>query len=144
MSAETRAKQLRESARWYSETNWLLDAREHTPLNNYSSEMIRRAFEAARDFADLLESASPPDPTLPRKGTTWIWEPLKPHARESVVVTEVKWNGEEWWVESESVRTGERHWNELSRWVEATVFSGADEPERCPVERPHECNQPCF
>lgn len=57
----------------------------------------------------------------PRVGSRWHWEPLKPHASEEVVVTAVKWNGEEVWVESEKVADGKRYWNELSRWVEATV-----------------------
>lgn len=60
---------------------------------------------------------------VPQVGQVWLWEPEKPHARESVVVTSVEWNGEEVWIESEGV-SGERHWNDLSRWVEATVFEG--------------------
>lgn len=66
---------------------------------------------------------------VPRVGSVWCWEPLKNHARETVRVTDVKWNGEEVWVESERIyeglgpkSAGQRHWNELDRWVEATVF----------------------
>lgn len=58
---------------------------------------------------------------LPSVGQVWEWEPLKPHARETVTVTEVRWNGDEWWIESEGAG-GRRYWNEASRWVEATVF----------------------
>jgi len=57
---------------------------------------------------------------LPGVGDVWEWEPLKPHARETVTVTEVTWNGEEWWIESEG--NSGRHWNSASRWVEATVL----------------------
>jgi hypothetical protein len=56
---------------------------------------------------------------LPAVGSTWVWEPLKAHARENVTVTEVKWNGEEWWVETES-RKG-KYWNDLSRFWGACV-----------------------
>lgn len=49
------------------------------------------------------------------------------HAREIVMVDEVKWNGEEWLVGSRSlvVRgqdvpwSGAVHWNSLDRWNEA-------------------------
>lgn len=68
---------------------------------------------------DRLEGQDPP--YLPSIGQTWVWEPLKPMARETVVVTEVRWNGEEYWIESEST-DGQRHWNDLSRWVQATVL----------------------
>jgi hypothetical protein len=57
----------------------------------------------------------------PTIGSVWEWEPLKPHARETVTVTAVTWNGEECWVETEGAG-GKRHWNDLSRWVEATVL----------------------
>lgn len=56
-----------------------------------------------------------------RVGSVWCWEPLADHARAKVVVTAVEWNGEEWVVESESP-DGRRHWNDLTRWVEATVL----------------------
>lgn len=58
---------------------------------------------------------------LPNVGDVWEWEPLKPHARATVAVTEVKWNGEEWWIESAGP-DGSRYWNDASRWVEATVL----------------------
>lgn len=63
---------------------------------------------------------------LPEVGTLWVWEPLKPRATQLVRVTEVRWVDNEWKVESEAVNgwrdSGERFWNDLSRWVEATVF----------------------
>lgn len=58
---------------------------------------------------------------VPQVGSVWCWEPLKDHARERAIVTAVTWNGEECWVESESL-DGKRAWNDLSRWVEATVL----------------------
>jgi hypothetical protein len=64
----------------------------------------------------------------PKVGQVWLWEPEKPHARQSVVVTAVEWNGEEVWIESESIDGGGRHWNSFSRWIEATVFEGWADP----------------
>ena len=68
------------------------------------------------DVPELLK------PLVPNLGDVWLWEPEKPHARESVVVTEVKWNGEEVWIECRGVSNEKRTWNDLSRWVEATVL----------------------
>ena len=61
------------------------------------------------------------DGIAPSIGSTWMWEPLKAAVSCKVLVTDVRWNGEEVWVESES-SNGQRVWNELSRWVEATVL----------------------
>lgn len=65
----------------------------------------------------------------PRVGTQWWWEPEKPHARVLVEVTAVKWNGEAVWIETRNVERddGKRHWNELDRWVEATVLHSTPE-----------------
>jgi uncharacterized protein YacL (UPF0231 family) len=52
---------------------------------------------------------------------------LKKHAFVVVEVIEVKWNGEEWWVESRGVDSRESYWNTLGRWIEATVFVTEDE-----------------
>jgi len=57
---------------------------------------------------------------LPRPGSRWIWEPDKGYAREEVTVIEVKWNGEEFWILGETSRG--RFWNDLGRWIEATVL----------------------
>lgn len=57
----------------------------------------------------------------PAVGSVWEWEPLSPHARDTVTVTRVHWNGEECWVESRNSK-GKLCWNELDRWVEATVL----------------------
>ena len=74
---------------------------------------------------------------LPVVGSVWRWEPEKPHAREAVIVTAVRWNGEEWLVECDRLNepptfvkapltpAGKPVWNDLSRWVEATVFVAA-------------------
>lgn len=63
----------------------------------------------------------------PRVGSVWHWEPMKPHASVRVVVTDVKWNGEEVWVESASGEGEPKFWNSLDRWVEATVLVSAPE-----------------
>jgi hypothetical protein len=58
----------------------------------------------------------------PEVGSVWRWEPEKPHARCTVVVTAVTWNGEECWVETVALDDDRAAWNSLDRWVEATVF----------------------
>jgi hypothetical protein len=57
----------------------------------------------------------------PTIGSVWIWEPLNEAARCRVVVTGVRWDGRDVWVEAET-SAGLKEWNELSRWVEATVL----------------------
>jgi hypothetical protein len=48
-----------------------------------------------------------------------------PHARSIVEVTEVQWNGEEWWVETKTLLpnltfpTDTDRWNDLGRFWEA-------------------------
>lgn len=59
---------------------------------------------------------------LPEVGSVWEWEPLKDHARCTVEVTDLRWNGEEWWVTSRDVSSDETALNSLDRWVEATVL----------------------
>lgn len=71
------------------------------------------------------QSAAIPDclrGVVPTVGSVWEWEPLSPHARETVRVIEVVWNGEEVWITTEMVAGGKRSSNDLSRWVEATVL----------------------
>ncbi len=64
---------------------------------------------------------------LPRAGDLWWWEPEEPHARRLLAVTDVRWNGEEWWVYSTDVVLDDGAvWpNELDRWHEATVLHRA-------------------
>jgi hypothetical protein len=74
------------------------------------------------------------DAPTPAIGSRWIWEYGKPHAQETITVTKVEWNGEEWWVESVcddrplrgpisretfGVIPGKPYWNDLSRFWEA-------------------------
>lgn len=79
-------------------------------------------------------------PLLPKPGSVWHWEPTKPAPVHRVVrVTGVRWNGEEAFVESEPIGPCDcglpshqdcvrpRCWNDLSRWMEATVFLGAED-----------------
>ena len=67
---------------------------------------------------------------VPHDGDIWLWEPEKEHAREFVRVTDVRWNGEEVWVESEVMSTSRTALNDLSRWVEATVLVRVSEREQ--------------
>ena len=94
-----------------------------------ASEVVREAvhrYIKLRNRKDATMSDTPMEreakTLLPKVGDIWEWEPLKPHAREVVWVTEVQWNGEEWWIESEPLAGGRRCWNDASRWVEATVL----------------------
>ena len=70
-----------------------------------------------------------PDAPLPKIGSRWVWEIDQPHARELLEVVEVKWNGEEWWVGTESLLRNDTYpptgreieWNDLSRFWEACL-----------------------
>ena len=69
------------------------------------------------------------DAQTPAIGSRWVWERGKPGAEETITVTDVTWNGEEWWVctvaDNRTRRPpgypvpGEPHWNDLSRFWEA-------------------------
>ena len=66
------------------------------------------------------------DAPTPAIGSRWIWELGKPWAQETLTVTEVEWNGEEWWVctisdgpPRGSGILGKPYWNDLSRFWEA-------------------------
>jgi hypothetical protein len=76
------------------------------------------------------------DAPTPAIGSRWVWELRKPHARETITVTAVEWNGEEWWVctvadgrprtgpvtrNSYGVTPGKPYWNDLSRFWEAVA-----------------------
>jgi len=58
---------------------------------------------------------------IPQPGERYWWEPVKQPARELCMVTSVKWNGEEFWIASQS-NGGPEVWNTWSRWIEATVL----------------------
>jgi hypothetical protein len=69
----------------------------------------------------------------PKVGSRWVWEIDLPHAVALVEVTEVKWNGEEWWVWSKPLlivggsEAAERLPavpNDLSRFMEAVTPVG--------------------
>jgi hypothetical protein len=74
------------------------------------------------------------DAPTPPLNSRWVWEPNKPFARETITVTEVERNGEEWWVctvaddrprrgpvtgQVFGVIPGKPYWNDLSRFWEA-------------------------
>lgn len=65
----------------------------------------------------------------PVAGTLWAWEPGKPHAAALIKVTEVRWNGEEWWVRARILAgsvtaglAGREYLNDLSRFWEACHY----------------------
>ncbi|WP_262059694.1 hypothetical protein [Streptomyces sp. STR69] len=60
-----------------------------------------------------------------RKGSAWVWEPLKPEVRQDVRIAAVELRGGDWWVQTENIggkKPGALHWNELDRFVEACVL----------------------
>jgi hypothetical protein len=74
-----------------------------------------------------------PNARLPGVGSIWVWELDQPHACQLIKVTEVFWNGEEWWVRTELLhhrplinsfypRAADiEHLNDLSRFWEAVT-----------------------
>jgi hypothetical protein len=63
-----------------------------------------------------------PEARRPKVGSVWVWELDLLPARALVLVTEVMWNGEEWWVTTESLLGNQGpHHNDLSRFWEACV-----------------------
>lgn len=74
--------------------------------------------EAHSEIPDVLQGI------VPSIDSIWIWEPMLDHARATLKVTDVKWNGEEAWVETQNLDKpdAERCWNELAHWVQATVL----------------------
>jgi hypothetical protein len=69
------------------------------------------------------------DAPVPTVGSRWIWERGNETAEETIKVTDVKWNGEEWFVatvagprpprELNNTVPGRPYWNDLSRFWEA-------------------------
>jgi len=57
------------------------------------------------------------DAPVPEVRSRWVWEAGRPGARQGVTVTDVMWNGEEWWVQSQG--SSGRYWNDLGRFWEA-------------------------
>lgn len=79
---------------------------------------------------------------VPEVGSVWEWEPLNSRCRDLVRVTDVKWNGDECWIESESMIRNiylnpdpnkDRCWNTLGRWVQAAVLVDVDEAHVRPL-----------
>jgi hypothetical protein len=50
-----------------------------------------------------------PNARLPGVGGIYVWELDQPHARDLIEVTEVFWNGEEWWVRTKTLMRGPDH-----------------------------------
>jgi hypothetical protein len=62
---------------------------------------------------------------LPHVGQRWHWRPDAPHASVIVRITEVKWNGEEWWVTTVD-DDDQPAWNDLEHFMESAVLIGDD------------------
>jgi len=78
--------------------------------------------------AHITTDSYSPNAVRPKVGTRWVWEIDIPSARDLIEVTQVKWNGEEWWVESKTLLPPHQHrfpsdrcWNELGRFWEACL-----------------------
>lgn len=57
-------------------------------------------------------------------GRCFVWEPANANATCMIVVVSVDRNDDdEWFVECANIVTGVRHWNDLSRFDEATRLS---------------------
>lgn len=71
-----------------------------------------------------------PKARVPKIGSRWVWEIDKPAARELIEVTEVLWNGEEWWVRTKMllgrgvIFSPGGALNDLSRFWEAVTPVG--------------------
>lgn len=74
------------------------------------------------------------DAPTPALRSRWVWESGHPLAQETITVTAVEWNGEEWWVctvaddrprtgpvtgQQFGVIAGKPYWSDLSRFWEA-------------------------
>ncbi|WP_432169081.1 hypothetical protein [Streptomyces sp. 1222.5] len=87
-----------------------------------------RAFGLGRAEEITVCEVAAARPGSIREGSTWVWEPLKPHVRQDVRVVAVELRGGEWWVQTENTTSsngsvvGARSWNEVSRFVEACVL----------------------
>jgi hypothetical protein len=70
------------------------------------------------------------DAPLPRVGTRWVWEIDSPEARCLIEVTNVLWNGEEWWVRTLALipdsypTTKTEFFNDVGRFWEACLPVG--------------------
>lgn len=100
---------------------------------NEHNERLRRAIEAGRHVSRTRGESGGEEHSeipnvlrdiVPRIDSIWIWEPMRDNARATLKVTDVKWNGEEAWVETQNLDkpAAERCWNELAHWVQATVL----------------------
>ncbi len=86
-----------------------------------------------------------PNAPLPGLDSIWVWELDSPHARALIQVTEVFWNGEEWWtrmrtllprVERMPGEPEETNLNELDRFWEACTPVRQTRTARPPLTPP--------
>jgi hypothetical protein len=93
-------------------------------------------------------SSYDPNAPLPGVGSIWVWELDVPHATELLKVTEVFWNGEEWWVRTARLhehtlrnafypkQSDIEHLNDLSRFWEAVTPVRQTRTPRPPLKAP--------
>lgn len=96
----------------------------------------------ATDYVSSYDHDAP----RPKVGSRWVWEIDQPHARTLVEVTEVVWNGEEWWVTTvdlptetligETPRPGRESWNDVGRFWEAVTPIGGGTVDLLDLTRP--------
>jgi hypothetical protein len=65
-------------------------------------------------------SSYDPSAVRPPIGSHWLWEPKRPLSYVPIEVTEINWNGEEWWIRTRSP-AGVEYWGDLSRFWEAVT-----------------------
>lgn len=88
-------------------------------------------------------SSYEPNAPLPKIGSRWVWEIDQPGARALIEVTDVFWNGEEWWVRTRNLFDSlpdslrEDALNDLSRFWEACVPVG-NSKGKLTEHRPHD------
>jgi hypothetical protein len=89
---------------------------------------------ACRDLADEDEerTPAPPLPAPIHTHSQWCWEPLRPLLKTRVRITDTRWDGETWWIETEALENsrmrlaGRRRWDALDSFIESAVAIDPD------------------
>lgn len=85
------------------------------------------------NFDEASEALSALGLSLPSLGSYWVWEPEKTHARELLEVFNIRWTGENFWIEARGIVSLKTHAIPFDRWTEATVL---DDPIPRPLPAP--------
>jgi hypothetical protein len=78
------------------------------------------------------ETPAPPLPAPIHTHSQWCWEPLRPLLKTRVRITDTRWDGETWWVETEALENsrmrlaGRRRWDALDSFIESAVAIDPD------------------